>query len=334
MSSGEEQQRRGPNWRALFRSADETSSDATGETKRQRGRDLERILNGALSDAGLSPRTSYRPQGEEIDGSFVLSGRTFLLEAKWTAEALPASSIYQFRGKVEGKLVGTVGVFVSMAGFSKDAVDALVAGKIINVLLTDGDDIRALVDGKIDLESALNLKLRAAAETGTPMYPLVAAVEGTHSMPASLSTTVIVEGRFDERLINALPEALGQPDRKLTVLPAGGALNLAPLANAVASNTTGMVVIIADGDGQPSEVRRRVAQGLHEYSDSPHRVFVLEPTLEAAAGALEGYAEGRRKVLMSDRALLNQQLLAADLPVRAKDNSELRSLLSALGFEL
>jgi hypothetical protein len=41
-----------------------------------------------------------------------------LLEAKWHRDEfeLPASTIYEFKGKVDGKLVGTVGIFISMSG--------------------------------------------------------------------------------------------------------------------------------------------------------------------------------------------------------------------------
>ena len=70
-------------------------------------------------------------------------------------------------GKVNGKLVGTIGLFASMSGFSRDSVDALVAGKELNLILMDGDDVRAVVCGDIAIEDAIQLKLRAAAEAGT-----------------------------------------------------------------------------------------------------------------------------------------------------------------------
>jgi hypothetical protein len=75
-----------------------------------------------------------------------------LLEVKWRVDPQPASTLYQFMGKVNGKLVGTIGLFVSMSGFSPDAVDALVAGKELNLILMDGDDVRALVRGDIGIE--------------------------------------------------------------------------------------------------------------------------------------------------------------------------------------
>jgi hypothetical protein len=125
-----------------------------------------------LAEEGLAPRTNFRPDGEEVDGSFFHRGRVMLLEAKWTQGPQPASSIYEFRGKVEGKLVGTIGVFISMSGYSADAVNALVAGKVINTILFTGDDMRAVVAGQVSFADALDRKLRAAAEDGTPLSPL------------------------------------------------------------------------------------------------------------------------------------------------------------------
>src|SRR5450759_337008 len=97
---------------------------ASAQERRKAGLEFEELLNALLDQEGLNPRTRYRPKGEEIDGSFVLESRVFLLEAKWHTKPLPASAIYAFRGKVEGKLSGTLGVFISGSGYSSHAVDA------------------------------------------------------------------------------------------------------------------------------------------------------------------------------------------------------------------
>ena len=56
-----------------------------------------------------------------------MGGKTYLLEAKWRKQPIPASDLYAFKGKVDGKLVGTIGVFISMSDYSADAIDALKA---------------------------------------------------------------------------------------------------------------------------------------------------------------------------------------------------------------
>jgi predicted ATP-dependent endonuclease of OLD family len=80
---------------------------------------------------------------------------------------------------------------------------------------------------------------------------------------AGQARTVIVEGQFDAVLVHALAKALGSPAYKLEVVPAGGVSNLAALASA--ANSTGIadpVLIIADGDGHPDVVRRKIEDDL------------------------------------------------------------------------
>lgn len=85
----------------------------------------------------MYPRASYKISGEQIDGSVVLGDKVYLLEAKWYKKEMATSDIYAFKGKVDEKLVGTIGIFISISGFSKDSVDALIFGKEITVILFD-----------------------------------------------------------------------------------------------------------------------------------------------------------------------------------------------------
>jgi len=39
---------------------------------------------------------------------------------------LPASSIYSFKGKVDGKFHTSSGIFISISGYSEDAPEALL----------------------------------------------------------------------------------------------------------------------------------------------------------------------------------------------------------------
>jgi hypothetical protein len=107
----------------------ELPADADAASLRQRGYRLEALICDLLRADDLDSRTSYRIKGEQIDGSFSLDGKIFLIEAKWHRDQLPASALYEFKGKIDGKLVGTVGIFLSMSGYSSDAIDVLGLGK-------------------------------------------------------------------------------------------------------------------------------------------------------------------------------------------------------------
>jgi hypothetical protein len=328
MQDGSRTDRAAGGWRDRFICLDRLPSDAPKQERQARGREFEQILNGMLTEAGLTPRTSFRPNGEEIDGSFLHRDRVLLLEAKWTRDRLPASSIYQFRGKVEGKLVGTIGVFISMGGFSPDAVDALVAGKMINTILFDGDDIRAVAAGQADFPGALDQKLRAAAETGTPYVPLRDPVS---RQPYDISARA---GRPSPTLVVA--DVLGPVAGQLEVIPAGGVFNLAVLADAMrAAAETSRVVIIADGDDQAQSVRRRIEAGLDADgpgTPSQTEILVFDPTFEDALGIRVGFAERRQRMLDRDRRYLQERVRAAGIRQLAERDSQVLTLLRALGL--
>jgi restriction endonuclease Mrr len=103
---------------------------------------------------------------EQIDGSFELDYEVYLLEAKWQQDPGPASDLYVFREKVEGKSKFTRGVFLSINGVSSDAADAITRGKQPNFFIIDGYDIMMLLEDNMDLAVFLRRRQRLLAEEG------------------------------------------------------------------------------------------------------------------------------------------------------------------------
>lgn len=214
----------------------EPPGDADPAWFRRRGRSFERVLKQMFEREGMAPRASMRPSGEEIDGSFAMDNSYFLLEAKWHTPAIAASALYAFKGKVDGKLVGTIGAFFSMSGYSAEAVDALLYGKELNLILFDCEDLLLVEDEEISMREAIRVKLRYAAEYGQPFFALSthlaeqARVGSEVSVPVPLDEwTIIVEGVDDARTVQELLARFVIPG-KVTVFPAGGQLSVAPLA--------------------------------------------------------------------------------------------------------
>lgn len=144
-------------------------SSPTPQQSRQRGYELESIIEFLLADLEL--RAAYKITGEQIDGSFFWYGQTFLLEAKWHANPLPAGDIYTFKGKVDGKFHTSSGVFISYSGYSDEAVDALRFGKVVNVLLFDKSDLDSIIEYEVPFIDVLKFKLRSAGDSGLPYVP-------------------------------------------------------------------------------------------------------------------------------------------------------------------
>ncbi|MHA6760039.1 restriction endonuclease [Streptacidiphilus sp. PAMC 29251] len=252
-------------------------------TKQQRGVAFEHFLKEMLDQAGAQPRTAYRPTGEEIDGSFIFRGQIFLLEAKWHANTLPASTIYAFKGKVDGKLIGTIGVFISMSGYSKDTVEALRAGKTLNVILMDRGDIEAAV--RHGFNSIMSFKLRAAAEEGELFVPYVSAVE--FSQPRHLA--IIVEGYRDVVVLKILTQRLldgGEILRPLSIYPASGRMGIPKIARVLSGMESGDVLAILDGD----ENSRTVEDWFKRETDgySVNAIVVQEDMQSWATGKIPG----------------------------------------------
>lgn len=210
----------------------------------ERGLQFEQMIKDALAAFGLEPRGSYRSLGEQVDGSFVHKGRPFLLEAKWTADPIPASTLYAFKGKVDGKLTGTIGVFVSISGYSEDAVDALVAGKSINLILFDKDDWEDSIAESVGFDQVLVQKLRFAAEEGSPLYP------ADQRRAREVLLLVITEGPIDKAIVmGALTRLSCDAASKTVVVSAWGASNVANVArDAVEKGLAKRIIAIFDND--------------------------------------------------------------------------------------
>ena len=131
-----------------------------------RGYAFEKFLKDMFDAYGLSARASFRLVGEQIDGSFVSGGDTYLLEARWTKNSVDATTLRSFNGKVQDKASWSRGLLLSYTGFSPDGLNAFGRGK--SVICMDGRDLHDVLLRRLDFETVLSMKARWAAETGQP----------------------------------------------------------------------------------------------------------------------------------------------------------------------
>jgi hypothetical protein len=182
-------------WDALQKEPADKAEEALKEWKAKRGFDFERMVFKLLALEGLEPSPPYYahpkrpvdkhdaprrrgrpPGGEQIDGSFAMDGKYFLIETKWQ-QPMTASDIYAFRGRVEGKLVGTVGVLLSAGGFAENAEYALIWGKELNVLLVERSDVGLALEPGNSFRDMMREKLREAARTGRAFFAYTEALD-------------------------------------------------------------------------------------------------------------------------------------------------------------
>jgi len=144
----------------------------TATDPQRRGYELQAVLGDLFALEELAPSDSFRVVGEEIDGSFEFEGNTYLLEARWRARPATASDLYAFQEKAERKSRWTRGVFLSVNGFSKEAVEAFSKGKASSIFGMDGRDLAVIMEGVYSLREALRTKLHALSKVGAFFKPL------------------------------------------------------------------------------------------------------------------------------------------------------------------
>lgn len=113
----------------------------------------------------IEHRGPYVSAGRQIDGSLTLDGTTYLLELKFTEKQSGAPDIDIFRGKVESKADNTMGIFVSMAGFSSVAIQE-ASGKKSTLLLLDFSHIYLILTGAMTCPELVRRTRRHASQTG------------------------------------------------------------------------------------------------------------------------------------------------------------------------
>ncbi len=131
-----------------------------------RGYAFESLLRDLFNIFGLEAREPFRLKGEQIDGSFLLQGETYLVEAKWQDAQTGVADLHTFHGKLEQKAAWTRGLFVSNSGFTEDGLIAFGRGK--RVVCMDGLDLFETLSRELPLNHVLERKVRRAAETGLP----------------------------------------------------------------------------------------------------------------------------------------------------------------------
>lgn len=134
-------------------------------TKRDRGLRFERLIADLFEDEEILIKRPYYTmdnKSEQIDGAIRIGDRVFLLEIKWVESGLAASDLYAFIGKVDNKMFGTLGLFISKEELKNNFINAASKGRQRKVIIIHGKSVEnmcKLEKGKIRdyLNSAINV---------------------------------------------------------------------------------------------------------------------------------------------------------------------------------
>ncbi len=125
---------------------------------KKRGFGLEELLYDLFDLFDLNPRGAFRRTGEQIDGAFVLAGDHYLLEAKWQDKPVILGDLRDLDGAVGSSLDNTLGLFISINGFSPDAIVSYSQGNRPRLICMHGGDLMAVLENRIELPDLLQRK--------------------------------------------------------------------------------------------------------------------------------------------------------------------------------
>jgi hypothetical protein len=115
-------------------------------------------------------RRPYVTGGRQIDGSLTLEGTTYLTELKFTNEQAAATDIDTFLAKVNDKADNTMGIMVSMAGYSSVAIQQ-ASGKRTPLILLDYSHIYLVLGGNWTLPEVISRVRRHVSQTAEAFLP-------------------------------------------------------------------------------------------------------------------------------------------------------------------
>ena len=134
---------------------------ATNTNFQQRGFEFEKFLNELFLLYELDPKGSFKNYGEQIDGAFTFDGTDYLLEAKWKQQ-VNRTDLASFTYKVDSKLRIAMGLIITVDGLTPEAISP----EFKSIIVMDGLDLIAILDGRVSLPDLLYKKRRRANETG------------------------------------------------------------------------------------------------------------------------------------------------------------------------
>lgn len=87
----------------------------------RRGYLFEEFLKKLFYNEKIEITEPFKILGKQIDGAIKYDSEYYLIEAKWHDKWTVSADLYQFAGKVAGKMYGR-GIFISVNGFSDDSI--------------------------------------------------------------------------------------------------------------------------------------------------------------------------------------------------------------------
>jgi len=144
----------------------------TSPNHQQRGYALQDLLPKLFGLFGIPIIRSFtRNDGaEQIDGAFRLDGWHYVVECRWRKALADIRELDGLKGQIDRSGKQTMGVFLSIDGWSQNVPKLMKQNPDKSIILMDGYDLRSVLNGSVDLTSFLLAKLEKLNLDSEPFY--------------------------------------------------------------------------------------------------------------------------------------------------------------------
>ena len=135
------------------------------------GYEFEKWFYKLLDFSEIQNRKPYKTNGRQIDGSLTIEGTTYLVELKFTKGQSGATDIDSLKAKVNKMADNTMGIMLSISGYSSVAVDD-ASGSKTTLLVLDASHLYLFLAGAMSFTEIITRVRRHASQTGEAYLPV------------------------------------------------------------------------------------------------------------------------------------------------------------------
>jgi hypothetical protein len=135
------------------------------------GYEFEGWFYELLNYCEISHRSPYKTDGRQIDGSLTHEGTTYLIELKFTKSQSGATDIDSLKAKVNKMADNTMGIMVSISGYSSSAI-ADASGSKTTLLILDASHLYLFLSGGMTFAEIISRVRRHVSQTGQAYLPI------------------------------------------------------------------------------------------------------------------------------------------------------------------
>lgn len=133
------------------------------DNPQERGYKLQGLLDKLFKLSKIKTKESFtRNNGaEQIDGAFEFGEWFYIIECKWRKKLSDDSELAAFLTKVNRSGKQTMGMFLSINGWSDKVIDLLKQNPNKSIFLMNGDELEEILKDNINLKEVLKRKIKA-----------------------------------------------------------------------------------------------------------------------------------------------------------------------------